>query len=1352
MKRLLLVFTLFTFFISSPSFLFSQSAFQISYNYDGFDVVSSVKNTAGGYIAAGWGFGSVNLLPVGIAMETNLLGTITWAKRYRGDAFGFTPLSIFDMQKTSAGGYITTGFRGSRALLMNLSSTGTVNWAREIGNNNDGGNNLRQAAAGDFVVAGSTSNKSLNPDKDSTSIFVFKSNSAGTYQWGRTYTLSSPVFDSHDAAADVTEVSGGGYVFTGYLSENNAGDTTTDILLFKTDASGTLQWMKSFGNLGDSEGGQRILELSNGDLLVAGWTDDVGLGNIFLMRTDASGNFISATAYNVGTFFSPEVNSLVQTSSGEFAVFGWCATASAPLFNYKPYLLKLNSTFGIQFTKHYNSQIGGFFVKGEEATNGGYILGNMVGNVSWDLNLIKTDPNGVSGCNENNYSATSAAYNPPVATITPSVYSVGSSSSFTPSASNIAPTPTVVCSTTPLATSAGSNATICSGSSTVIGGAPTATGGTAPYTYAWTPTTGLSCTNCANPTASPATTTTYTVTVTDGASNSSSSTVTVFVNQSPTANAGTGTSICPGASVPIGGSPTASGGTPGYTYAWSPSGSLSAPNVANPTATPGSTTTYTVVVTDANTCTATSQVTVNVFTPPAASISPSSSSICPGDAVTLTASGGGTYLWNTGSTNAVITDSPTTNTTYTVTVTDGNGCTNSTTTSITVTPAPTASISGATTVCSGSSITLTASGGGTYLWNTGSTNASITDNPTTNTSYTVTVSNGSCSSTATTSVSVAGIPSAAIAGSTNICLGDVATLTASGGGTYLWNTGATTSVITDNPTSATSYTVVVTNASGCTDSATFTVNVLPPPVASVSGNNTICSGQSTVLSASGGGNYSWNTSATTSSITVSPTTNTTYSVIVSAGSCSDTTSIAVTVNPSPAANISGSTTICLGQTTTLTATGGGTYSWNTGATSASITASPTSAASYTVIVSNGLCDDTAVANVSVNTIPTASVAAGTSTICSGASATLTASGGANYSWSPGGQTTPSIIITPSSSTNYTVTVFNGTCSDDTSVSITVNPSPTASVSATNNSICTGQTATLTASGGGTYAWNPGGQTTNVISVSPTSNTTYTVTVTAANGCTASATSNIAVTAVPNPSVTASGNTICSGEPATLTASGGTTYVWNPAGETSSSIVVSPTSATTYTLTASNGNCSSTTSVTVNVNPSPAASSANVSVNYGSSTTISASASGGTPPYSYLWNTGESTSVISVSPAVTTIYCVTITDANGCSDTACSTVTIDFNCGELFIPNAFSPNNDMKNDYFRPRNICFKSLRLIVYDRWGIKVFETDDINTKGWDGMYKGELGETAVYNYHFTYGLVTGESGVKKGTVSLIR
>ncbi len=220
------------------------------------------------------------------------------------------------------------------------------------------------------------------------------------------------------------------------------------------------------------------------------------------------------------------------------------------------------------------------------------------------------------------------------------------------------------------------------------------------------------------------------------------------------------------------------------------------------------------------------------------------------------------------------------------------------------------------------------------------------------------------------------------ASSTTICHGNNnnVTLSASGGNTYSWSNGSTTNQISVSPTSTSSYSVVASIGS-CTDTASVTITVNSFPIANISSNSTICSGQSTNLTASGGTYYAWSNSSTTSTITVAPTSTSTYSVSVSNGFCYVDTSIIVTVYLSPIAIISGNANICSGQTTTFNASGGGIYLWNTGATTNSIFISPSSTTSYSVTVTslNGCTDDTN-ATVVVTQTPVALISPN-STIC-----------------------------------------------------------------------------------------------------------------------------------------------------------------------------------------------------------------------------------------------------------------------------------------------------------------------------------------------------------------------------------
>jgi hypothetical protein len=177
-----------------------------------------------------------------------------------------------------------------------------------------------------------------------------------------------------------------------------------------------------------------------------------------------------------------------------------------------------------------------------------------------------------------------------------------------------------------------------------------------------------------------------------------------------------------------------------------------------------------------------------------------------------------------------------------------------------------------------------------------------------------------------------------------------------------------------------------------------------------------------------------------------------------------------------------------------------------------------------------------------------------------------------------------VTVTPATNTTYTVTGSNGVCSSTTTIAITVNPNPTITAIVSPTNICAGSSATLSSSGATSYTWNPGALTGGTVTVTPTSTTLYTVTASNAFGCTATRTVNLIVTPIPTVNPVASPASICIGGSSTLTATGATTYTWNPGALTGSNVVVTPVANTTYTVIGSNGSCSNTKTVTVNVNP------------------------------------------------------------------------------------------------------------------------------------------------------------------------
>jgi len=228
-------------------------------------------------------------------------------------------------------------------------------------------------------------------------------------------------------------------------------------------------------------------------------------------------------------------------------------------------------------------------------------------------------------------------------------------------------------------------------------------------------------------------------------------------------------------------------------------------------------------------------------------------------------------------------------------------------------------------------------------------------------------------------------------------------------------------------------------------------------------------------------------------------------------------------------------------------------------------------------------------------------------------------------------------------------------------SVTVNPLPTITITASSNTVCTGSSVTLTGSGATSYTWTGG--VTNGISFIPTSTNTYTVTGTNGNNCTGTATVSVNVNSLPTIIVTASSNTVCAGTSVTLTGSGATSYTWT--GGVTNGISFIPASTKTYTVTGTNGNnCTGTATVTVNVNPLPTITviASSNTVCAGSSVTLT-----GIGATSYTW-TGGVTNGISFIPASTNTYTVTGTNGNNCTGTA--TVTVNVNS----LPGAIGNSN------------------------------------------------------------------------------
>ena len=608
-------------------------------------------------------------------------------------------------------------------------------------------------------------------------------------------------------------------------------------------------------------------------------------------------------------------------------------------------------------------------------------------------------------------------------------------------------------------------------------------------------------------------------------------------------------------------------------------------------------------------------------------------SICEGDTTTLTATGADSYVWMPGNFIGESIDvSPSNDITYTVTGTFSDGSSLTDTISVIVNPNIIANAGDDTEICQGSTVTLAAEGGSSYQWNTGETTQSIEVSPDTTTTYLVEVFNNGCSDTDEVVVFVNDIPTANAGDDVVLNEGESTLLTATGGDSYLWSTGATTSSITVSPDSDTTYTVTVT-LNGCESTDQVTVFINASVNADAGEDVIICLGSSTILTATGGSSYQWNTGETTQSIEVSPEMTTTYSVEVfnAAENNSDTDEVVVFVNDIPTANAGDDVVLNEGESTLLTATGGDSYLWSTGATTSSITVSPDSDTTYTVTVTLNGCESTDQVTVFINASVNADAGEDV-IICLGSSTILTATGGSSYQWNTG-ETTQSIEVSPEMTTTYSVEVFNAAenNSDIDEVEVVVNDIPTANAG-DDAEICQGSTVTLAAEGGSSYQWNTG-ETTQSIEVSPDTTTTYSVEV-FNNGCSDTDEIEVVVNETPTPNA-GSDLTITEGETVVITATGGESYIWNT-GETTPSISVSPLTTTEYSVEVIINNCGATDVVIVFVDELSINADAGDDVTICQGDTATLSASGGD---SYLWSTGETTQTIEVSPNQTTAYTV-----------------------------------------------------------------------------------------------------------------
>ncbi len=776
----------------------------------------------------------------------------------------------------------------------------------------------------------------------------------------------------------------------------------------------------------------------------------------------------------------------------------------------------------------------------------------------------------------------------------------------------------------------------------------------------------------------------------------------------PLIQLGSDTTLCPGDSL------TLNAGNTGATYLWSNT-------QTNQQTTINQAGIYWVDASFGN-CKSRDSLTLNYAVPLYAG---KDTTTCEGNIIVLTASGSGSYTWSTGAGTASI-NVDTTGIFWVIA--NDNGCTQTDTVNVTVYNNPTVYIGPDSSICNGSAFQLNAGNAGSgFLWSTGAVTGTLS--PTLSGIYTVTVTDAyGCQNKDTMELTVLAMPNVALGTDLSLCTGESDTLDAGNTGyTYLWSNSATTQTIIISGPGI--YSVTVTNLI-CTDADTIEVTYNSAPIVFLGSDTTLCPGDSLLLNASNpGANYQWSNTMTSQQIYASQAGF--YWVDASYGNCHTIDSLQLEYSTPLYAGKD--TSACEGTTLILNALGSGIFSWSTGSNSSSINVN--TSGFYVCTTSDGGCIQIDSVEVTINANPTVDIGPD-STLCSGMPFMLSAGNpGASYQWSNGAV---SASITPVTSGFYTVTITDANgCQDKDTMQLTFLATPNVNLGA-DFTLCEGMTQTLNAGNPGlVYLWSTN-EISQSINVSDSGN--YAVTVNN-QFCSDQDTVHVSTIALPVVDL-GKDTTLCPGDTLMLDAGNpGLNYLWST-GSTDQQITVN--SSENYVVAVSNMACTVKDSIEVTVVTF-------VPILYeqslcnGMALELNVESTGS----SYLWSTGENTPSIIVTDSGT--YWVKI-QFEQCSKTDTITVTGIAGLNALYIPSAFTPNGDGKNDILNAEGLGFTTFKMQIFNRWGAKIFESTNPE-QGWDGQYEGEEAPVGIYSYLIRYKTICVDRQIEKtGKISILR
>lgn len=785
---------------------------------------------------------------------------------------------------------------------------------------------------------------------------------------------------------------------------------------------------------------------------------------------------------------------------------------------------------------------------------------------------------------------------------------------------------------------------------------------------------------------------------------------------------------------------------------------------------------YNATITDQRSCEYKAEVYVSVHPKPEIVIT-GPTECCPFDTITMVAYNAKKYIWNIGASDSAITISPSSTSTYSVIGYSDKGCADTATYTVNVYPISSPTITGVSEICEGETVELAAAGGVTYMWTMTTSNNSISgdtlrDIPLKTTTYNLTtVDTNNCISKASHYVLVKKVPDIKIIGDSLFCKGDSMVLTANGADTYVWSDGSTSNEFIKIAEKA-ELISVTGKILDCEASADKIIEIEERPTIWFEGKTDVCRFDTIKLTAHGAHHYLWSDGTNNDTMYSTPMLSSTYILMgFSEKKCKSQLEIPITVKEIPELKIDGDKFVCKGSLATVRAISDAQYfNWGNGNADSIYTPLITQDTTLEVTAIN-LTGCYTKGTFSISTIdPPVINILGDTIICYGDDVYLTGQGAISYVW-PDGSTENEYRFTPKADTKVKMIGKTQGCQTEKEVKIHLNILPSIHIKG-EDIICPGADFLLTAYGASRYLWSTS-DTTASISYAPHTKTTYSVTGYDENGCHSTQEHVIDMYQVPELSLSMEQKIGCYTDPDTvfLTANGATYYEWTSTPTIDASEIFR--NAQTYVAYVSD-----TTKIEVkgtdlngcfsyakeNVFPLPKL-NFNFSVepkliDKKDNTVIfngeeplnakwiwtpyfgSDDLSGNNVKYNYNINdVGDSA-----------IVYVTAIDKSGCHYNGTDTIYV---WKEFWAPNAFTPNEDGKNEtfkFFGGRYIT--EFSFIIYNRLEQVVFEGKSFDDE-WDGYYKGNPCPIGVYGWVAKYkseykGL--NKSGEEKGFFTIVK